>query len=153
VVAVFAGIAAARGYYVLAIAFDRPVVAWTLPADEWTETMNFLRTQPAGINVLADPQHALKYGSSIRVAAWRDTVLETAKDSAMAMYDRALARRVADRAVSLDGFEDMSADEIRAVGAQFEADLLVVEHAGEHGRRFDFPVLYENGRFVVYALK
>ena len=149
IVAAFAGMAVARGSYVLAIDSNRPLAAVTLPADEWTQTMDFLRTQPASTHVLADPQHALKYGTSVRVAAWRDTVLETSKDSAMAMYDRTLARRVADRAVALDGFEDMPADQIRSIGARFDADVLVMDKA----RRFDFPVLYENGRFVVYALR
>ena len=149
VVAVFAGVAVARGYYVLAIDSNRPLAFWTLPADDWTQAMDFLRHQPNTINVLADPQHALKYGTSVRVAAWRDTVLETAKDSAMAMYDRPLAVRVADRAATLDGFEDMSGDQIRAMGVRFNADVLVMDKT----RRFNFPVLYENSRFVVYALR
>ena len=54
--------------------------------------MNWLRAQPVNWHVLADPGHAWKYGSSVRVAARRDTLLESGKDSSMAMYDRDLAR-------------------------------------------------------------
>ncbi len=142
-------LAAGRGYYVLEIESGRPLVRWTLPPDEWTDAMNWLRTQPIDVHVLADPGHAWKYGSSVRVAALRDTVVEPMKDTALAMYDRAVALRVGERTQALSGFEDFSEDQMRSVGARYQADVLVVDKA----RRFTFPVLYENGRFVVYRLR
>ena len=87
-------ISAARAYYVLRVETGRPLVQYDLPADEWTAAMKWLRAQPVNWHVLADPGHAWKYGSSVRVAARRDTLLESGKDSSMAMYDRDLARRV-----------------------------------------------------------
>lgn len=138
-----------RGFYVLVIEAGRPLVSWTLPKDEWTDAMNWLRTQPATLNVLADPGHAWRYGSSVRVAALRDTVLEQMKDTAMAMYDRTVARRVGERMEALAGFADFSPDQIRAVGARFQADVVILERT----RRLDLPVLFENSRFVVYDLR
>lgn len=149
VAAALIAVAMTRGSYVLAIDTRRPLATWNLPDDEWTDAMTFLRSQPAGLHVLADPGHALKYGTSVRVAALQDTVLEQSKDSSMAMYDRALAMRVGDRMTALSGFEDMSGDQLRGLGARFDADVLVFDAA----RQFDFPRLYENRRFVVYALR
>jgi hypothetical protein len=142
-------LALGRGYYVLVIEAGRPLVRWTLPQDEWTDAMNWLRAQPVTLEVLADPGHAWRYGSSVRVAALRDTVLEQMKDTALAMYDRAVARRVGERMLALSGFEDFSQDQIRAAGARFQADVVIVERT----RRLDLPVLYENRRFAVYDLR
>jgi hypothetical protein len=143
--------AAARGYYVLVIDAGRPLVAWTLPADDWTAAMTFLRTRPVTTLVLADPGHAWLYGSSVRVAAWRDTVIEQVKDSAMTIYDRPMAMRMGERARELQGFEDFTEAQFVAAGARYDADVLVIEN--ENDRRLSLPVLYENARFVIYTLR
>jgi hypothetical protein len=149
-VALLVLLAAARGTYILKVDTPRPLVTRALPADDWTEAMRFVREQqPKTVHVLADPGHAWMYGSSVRVAAWRDTVLESVKDTAMAIYDRESARRVADRAAALARFADLSDDELRAVAARYHADVLVVDRARAHA----FPVLHENGRFVVYDIR
>ena len=89
--------------------------------------MNWLRQQPASWQVLADPDHASKYGISVRVGALRDTVLEQSKDAAIAMYDRDIALRVAERREALAGFEAFGDDQIRAAARRFGADVLVVD--------------------------
>lgn len=138
-----------RGWYVLTIDTPRPLVTRTLPADDWTAAMRFLQTQPAGIHVLADPGHAWMYGSSVRVAALRDTVLESVKDEAMAIYDRGIAMRVGERQRTLEGFASWSDERMREVASRYHADVLVFERP----RTFGFPVLFENARFVVYDLR
>jgi len=144
-----AAIAVARGGYVLAIETGRPLISWTLPSSDWMDVMNWARTQPVGLNVLADPGHAWRYGSSVRVAALRDTVLEETKDTALAMYDHDVALRVLDRTRALSGFDTFSVDQIRAIGARYGADVVVVERP----RRLDLPALFENARFTVYTLR
>jgi hypothetical protein len=112
--------------------------------------MRWLQTQPASWHVLADPGHAYRYGSSVRVAALRDTPLELGKDPAMAMYDQALARRVAERTAAFAGFDDWQSDEdVRAAASRFELDVFV----DRADRTFGFPVLYRNPTFVVYDLR
>lgn len=147
--AILVGLTVSRGYYVLAIDSNRPLVTGSLPADDWTDAMRFLRSQRNNMYVLADPGHAWRYGSSVRVAAARDTVLEQVKDSAMATYDRSLALRIAGRQAVLDGFADFSEMQMREAASRLGADILVVEN----DRQFSFPVLFQNNRFVVYALR
>ena len=62
--------------------------------------MRWLARQPADVHVLADPGHAWKYGTSVRVAAERDVLLEEVKDSALAIYSRDVAVRVVERAAA-----------------------------------------------------
>jgi hypothetical protein len=85
----------------------------------------------------------------VRVGAERDTVLESVKDSALAMYDRSLALRVADRTAALGAFDRMTTREARALGTMYGADVLLVDVT----RPFDLPVLYRNTAFVVYDLR
>jgi len=148
-VALVVAVAAARGYYVLVLDAGRPLVTWTLPADDWTAAMAFLHTRPANTLVLADPEHAWMYGSSVRVAASRDTVLEQIKDAAMAIYDRPMAMRMGERAQALQGFANFTEAQFVAAGARYDADVLVIER--EH--RLSLPVLYENARFVIHTLR
>jgi hypothetical protein len=138
-----------RGVYVLAIETGRPLAQVSLPATPWTAAMAWIRSQPAGVHVLADPGHAWKHGVGVRQAALRDTFLETVKDSAMAMYDRDVAMRVAERIAATARFDEMTTDEIKALDATFGFDLFVVDA----DRPFSLPVLYRNPRFVVYDLR
>lgn len=149
---VLTGVAAlsiARGFYVLRIETRRPLVEFELPVSAWTDAMTWLRTQPPDWHVLADPEQAWKFGSSVRVAALRDTPLELGKDPAMAMYDVALARRVADRARALARFDELTLPDVRRLAATYDLDVLVDRTT----RRFDLPVLFRNDEFVVYDLR
>jgi hypothetical protein len=136
----------ARGTYVVSNATGRRLVDESLPKTPWTATMTWLSEQSPTWNVLADPAHAWKYGSSVRVAAARDTVLEIGKDPALAIYDRATAMRVAARERALSGFEAFTTDDVRRVARQFSADVVVMTRQ----QPIDLPILYENVEFVVY---
>ena len=149
VVAALALLSAGRGYFVLHET-QRPLVQLDARTGPWMDVMRWLRTQPVTWHVLADPAHALKYGISVRAAAYRDTLLESGKDPAMAMYDRSLARRVADRTAALAGFEDWtSAADVVPLDARYNLDVFV----DRSDRRFDLPILFQNDGFVVYDLR
>ena len=147
--ALLAALAIGRGYYVLVVDTARPLVQFSLPANTWTETMAWLRDQPASWHVLADPAHGWKYGVSVRVAAAKDVLLESGKDSAMSMYDRASALRVVERSAALVGFDDLTSERLRALDVRYDLDVFV----GRADRPFDLPVLYRNSDFVVYDLR
>jgi hypothetical protein len=112
--------------------------------------MRWLEAQPSSWHVLADPGHAWKYGVSTRLAARKDTVLESTKDSALAMYDRAIAMRVAERTAAIGAYPDMTTDQLRQLDARYSLDAAIVESAFA---RHPFPELYRNGQFVIYDLR
>jgi hypothetical protein len=149
ILAVLGLLSIARGTYVLAVETSRPLAQMSLPATPWTEAMTWIASRPTDVHVLADPAHAWKYGVGVRQAAARDTFLETVKDSAMAMYDREVAMRVAERSAALSRFDEMTTEDVRALDSRYGFDLFVVED----GRSFALPVLYRNARFVIYDLR
>ena len=146
VLGVVLALSTVRGTYVVSHAAGRHLIDAGLPDTPWTATMTWLGEQSPTWNVLADPAHAWKYGSSVRVAAARDTVLEIGKDPALAIYDRATAMRVATRERALSGFDAFTTDDIRRVARQFSADVVVMARQ----QPLQLPVLYENAAFVVY---
>ncbi len=151
--AVFATIvvtAVARGAFVLHET-ARPLARIAMAGDRaWLDAMAWLGEQPDDWHVLADPGHAWKYGVSLRVAARRDTPLELGKDPAMAMYDRDLAGRVAERQALLADFDALaSVDQIRTLDDRLDLDAFI----DRSDRQFDLPVLYRNAGFVVYDLR
>ena len=149
ILAILAAISIGRGFFVLRVEAGRPLVQIARAPGDWTDAMTWLATQPSDWHVLADPGHAWKYGESVRLAAGKDTVLEMGKDTALAMYDRSVAMRVAERAAALGSFPEMTSDDVRRLDARYELDVLVAEA----GRSFDFPILYRNARFTLYDLR
>jgi hypothetical protein len=149
VIAVCLVAAIARGYYVVAIEADRQLVQMTLPHTAWVEAMGWLRTQPSTWHVLAHPDHSLTVGPSVRVAAERDTFLDAGKDPAMALYDRRVAMRIAERRAAVTGFDQLTTDGVRSLATRYDLDVMV----DTIDRTFDFPVLYRNDRFVIYDLR
>jgi hypothetical protein len=148
-VALLALLAVGRGAFVLHET-GRPLAQVAPAQDDWVDVMRWLRSQPISWHVLADPGHAWKYGVSVRAAALRDTPLEVGKDPAMAMYDRALATRVAERTAALGGFDTWSVpDDVRGIAARYAIDVFV----DRADRAFPFPVLFRNDTFVVYDLR
>jgi len=148
--AVIVVFSAGRGAYTVAQGVaDRLLVRRDLPADDWTRTMQWIRSQPADWLVLADPDHAWKYGTSVRVSASRDVVLESVKDTSIGMYDRAVAMRVAERTQALANFANMSAGEARAIGQRYGAAVLVTDAT----RSLALPRLFANHGFTVYDLR
>jgi hypothetical protein len=149
VIAVLLLLAIGRGVYVLRVETGRPLASFTLATNDWTRAMTWLRTQDRSWNVLADPGHAWKYGSSVRVAAVRDTLLETGKDTAFAMYDRGVALRVAERGGAISDYDAISMVDVRSLRARYLADVMV----DRADRTFPLPVLYRNPSFVIYDLR
>jgi hypothetical protein len=143
------GVSLARGFYVLRIEATRPLVAWDLPASDWTDALRWLRDQPSDWHVLSDPNHVWKYGVGVRLAAFKDTPLDTSKDSAMAIYDRELARRVTDYSRALERFDSFTETDVGALDAAFDIDVFV-DRADRH---FGWPVLFRNDEFVIYDLR
>jgi len=150
----------ARGYYLLEVdpasapsatagRQGRRLVTIELPDTPWMDAMRWLATQPADWHVLADPGHAWKYGISVRVGASRDTLLESVKDSAIAIYDRGVAMRVADRAHLTTEYDQMSEARLRRLDEQYDLDVAVVTA----GRALNLPLLYRNAAFAIFDLR
>jgi len=149
IIGVLAVLACARGFYVLHYESKRPLVEISLPSDAWMDALNWIRAQPASWHVLADPQHGWKYGVSVRVGAERDVLLEGGKDSALAIYDRDIAHRVAERSALLGNFDAFTASDVRSLARSYRLDVFVDRTT----RTFPFPVLYRNAEFVVYDIR
>jgi MYXO-CTERM domain-containing protein len=149
ILVVLAAAAVGRGMYVLAVEARRPLVQMGLPRTAWNDAMAWVGTQQESWHVLADPGHAWKFGTSVRVAALRDTLLESGKDSAMAMYDRTVALRVADRTRALADFDTMTLPDLQRLDAAYGLDVFV----DRVDRSWPLPVLYRNDEFVVYDLR
>jgi len=139
---------AGRGAFVMWIEHPgRPVVEVSLPPTDWQDAMNWLRTVPTATHVLADPGHAWRYGTSVRVAASRDVYLEEVKDAALAMYSRGVAMRVAERTAAIGSFDAITPQRARELAQRYELDYLVIE------RTLDLPLAYRNARFSIYRLR
>ena len=118
-----------RGGYVLYVEHPgRPLVSTHMPQDDWADVAAYLRRDtPPATHVLADPNHAWRFGTSLRVAAARDVFLENVKDEAMSMYDRPMALRVAERQAALGAFEDRTAADLQALARRYGLDVVVAE--------------------------
>jgi hypothetical protein len=137
-----------RGAYVMAVEHpERTLVAVHLPVSDWDDAMRWIRQQPIDTHVLADPGHAWKYGTSVRVSAERDVFLEEVKDSAMAIYSRDVALRYAERATAAGEFSTMTAGRVRDLANRYGLDYFVAE------ADLPLPIAYRNRRFKVYELR
>jgi hypothetical protein len=108
--------------------------------------MSWAHQTPPVSGWLADPNHASRYGTSVRMAAGRDVFVEATKDSAVGMYDRSIALRTRDRVAELGDFAALSADRARALGAKYQLDFLVTEE------EVPLPVAFRSGAIRVYRL-
>ena len=141
-------LALARGSYAMFVEHpERSLFALSAPADAWSDVTGFLRrATPPATHVLADPNHAWRFGSSLRVLAARDVFLENVKDEAMSMYDRRMAQRIAERRLALGDFDQRTAPELLSLGRRYDLDVLVSE------RDLALPEIYRNQQFRVYRL-
>jgi hypothetical protein len=146
-VAVLAAASLGRGAYLLSL--DRQLFTVDFPRTPWIEAMTWLKNRPGPLHVLADPGHAWKYGVSVRLAAEKDTLVESGKDSALAIYDRPLAMQVAERVDAVRDFDDLNAPDLHRLAARFGLDVVVLETT----RSVDLPELYRNRQFVIYQLQ
>jgi hypothetical protein len=138
----------ARAAYVMGVErSERELFALHLPDSPWTDAMHWLATEPLGAHVLADPGHSWKYGSSVRVAARRDVLLEDVKDSAIAIYSRDVAARVVEREAAIGDFSTLTADRAQQLAERYDLNYLVTEAP------LPLPIAYENERFHIYRLK
>lgn len=147
IVGVLVAAAAARGAYVM---HGRGSLVQLRPhATDWTATLEWLRGQPDSWQVLAAPDHVWRYGTNIRVTARKDVLVEATKDPAMAMYDRNIAMRVAERLAATADFDALTIDDVRRLASRFGLDVLI--EPADHP--FALPVLYRNASFIVYDLR
>ena len=146
--ALFVAVAAGRGLYVMTVEHpERPLFAVHLPASDWEDAMRWIKGQKIDAHVLADPAHAWKYGSSVRVAAERDVFLEEVKDSALAIYSRDGALRFLDRVREVRDFSQLTWGHARELAKNYDLDYLVAE------QDLPLPVAYKNQRFKIYVLE
>ncbi len=148
VAALAVALAVGRGVYIMGVEHpERPLMAVHLPASDWEDAMRWIKAQPAKSHVLADPGHAWKYGTSVRVSAERDVFLEEVKDAAIAIYSREGALRYNERLGAIGDFTRLPADRVSELAERYDLDYLVAES------NFRFPLAYRNGRFRVYSLQ
>ena len=146
--ALLVGVSAARGVYIGVIEHpERPLFAVHLPASPWQDAMGWIARQPLSVHVLADPGHAWKYGTSVRVSGGRDVFLEEVKDSALAMYSRDVAVRVVERTAAVGDFLQMTGPRARDLSARYDITYLVTE------ADLPLPMAYRNSQFRIYTLQ
>jgi hypothetical protein len=138
----------ARGAYVGTVASrERNLVSLDIPDTDWGRVMRWARETPRDSHWLADPGHAYKYGTSVRVAGHRDVFVEAVKDQAIGMYGREVAIRTRDRLAAIGDFAQLTPERARALAVEYGLDYLVSE------QRLDLPATFEAGRLKVYRLR
>jgi len=141
-------LAVARGTYVMFVEFpERRIAQVDVNSDDWGQAMAWARTTDRTSGWLASPDHAARYGTSIRVAAHRDVFVEAIKDGAVGMYDRDVALRTRDRVDELGDFPALTPDRARALARKYDLDYLVTEQA------LDLPQVFSAGKLRVYRLR
>lgn len=138
----------ARGAYLKFVMFpDRPLAEVAIPDNDWGRTMAWARQSESGSAWLASPVHAARYGTSVRLAGHRDVLVEPLKDTALGMYDRAVAMRTRERIDAISGFDEMTPEQARSLAARYDLDYLITEQP------LDLPVAFESGALRVYRLQ
>ena len=129
-------LSAARGVYSCFVQFpDRPIVSIDIPHPDWRDAMAWAQTTDPASGWLADPHHAALYGSTVRAAGHRDVLIDLLKDPAIAMYDRDVAMRLADRERALAALAWDTPDGARALARRYGLDYLVID------RELDLPLV------------
>jgi hypothetical protein len=138
----------ARGLYGCFIQFpDRRIVALDIQHADWRDAMAWARTTDPGSGWLADPHHAALYGSTVRAAGHRDVLIDLLKDPAIAMYDRPLAMRLADRERALATLAWDTPDGARALARRYGLDYLVID------RELPLPLAHQAGSIFIYKIR
>ncbi len=141
-------LATVRGTYIMFVEFpDRRVAQVRINDDDWGRAMAWARGSRAGSGWLADPGHAVRYGTSVRVAGERDVFVEAIKDGAVGMYDRSVALRTRERVEALGDFTTLTPERARALSSQYDLDYLVSE------RSMDLPLEFSSGAVRIYRLR
>jgi hypothetical protein len=136
-----------RGGYVMRVEFpNRPLFESDVSGD-WARVAAWARDTPTDAAWLADPMHAARYGTSLRLAAARDVFVEGTKDAAIGMYDRAIAFRTRDRLRELGDFPGLSTERIRTLAERYGLTYLVTEQPQS------LPLAFEAGAIRVYRIR
>ena len=137
-----------RSAYIKFVKFpDRPVAEIGIADTDWGRVMAWARTTPRDSGWIADPAHAILYGTSVRVAGERDVFVEGVKDAAIGMYERDVAMRTRDRLAEIESFDEMTPERARAIATRYALDYLVTSQA------LDLPLAYSSGTLRVYRLR
>jgi hypothetical protein len=138
----------ARGVYLMNVRFpERTMFVAAPPETPWQQVMRWAKSTDRRSHWLAHPNHAFIYGSSVRVSGLRDVFVEATKDPALAMYDRAVAMRVAERLPLVGDFDALTAEAALALARQYELDFMVTESA------LPLPVAFRYSPLTVYRLR
>ena len=137
-----------RGIYVTFVEHpERPFVSVASADSPWIQAMNWVAQTDPGTHLLADPAHAWRHGTSVRVSGQRDVYLEEIKDPAMAIYSRAVAQRVLERIHDLGPFEALTTERAHLLADKYDLHFLVTD------RPFDLPIAHQAGPFKIYELR
>ena len=109
--------------------------------------MAWARQSSPASHWLADPLHAFRYGTSLRVAGQRDVFVEGSKDQAIGMYDRAVAMRTRDRVAAIGDFNALTPARARALASAHDLDFVVSEET------LDLPIAFRSGALTIYRLR
>ena len=140
-------LALSRGGYVMFVErTGHPVLEANLAPSDWHEVMEWAATQPLGTHFLAEPDHAVRYGTSIRASGGQDVFLEIIKDTGIAIYSADIAHRLSQRIADLGDFKSLNATTALRLADQYDLDFLITEHS------IDLPETKQTGRFHVYDL-
>jgi hypothetical protein len=145
--AALAVLSLARGAYIMQVEFPGRSLFGREPGGDWGRIAAWVRSTPKDSSWLADPLHAALYGTSLRMAAAHDVFVEGTKDAAIGMYDRGIALRTRDRLKRVALFTQMSADELRDVGRDYQLDYLISE------AEMPMPLVYQSGLIRIYRLR
>jgi hypothetical protein len=139
--------AMARGSYIMWIEYpERALVETRVPSSDWQRVMDWTAGTLPGTNLLVDPGHAWRYGSSVRVAGQRDVYLEEIKDTGMAIFSKSVAQRVAERLEDLGDFTALTAVTARELARKYDLHYLITTHD------IDLQIVHRSGSFRVYDL-
>lgn len=146
--AIVIAVSIARGAYIMLVEFpERRIVQADVTNDDWGRVMAWARQTDKRSGWLADPEHAVRYGTSVRVAARRDVFVEAIKDGAVGMYERGVALRTRDRVRALGDFPALTPARARALAAEFDLDYLITETP------MALPEAFRSNRIGVYRLR
>jgi hypothetical protein len=136
-----------RAVYVMEVEFPgRRLFETTVPGD-WGRVSAWAQTTPKDSGWLADPAHASRYGTSLRMAGRRDVFVEAVKDGAIGMYDRSVALRTRQRLQEIGDFAALSAPRARELGAAYDLDYVITE------ADLPLPLAFQSGAIRVYRLR
>jgi len=134
------------GYVMLVERAGQPIVQPYLAANDWHDVMQWASRQPVGTHFLAEPDHASRYGTSVRAASGRDVYLEIIGDTGIAIYSEEIATRLSTRLRDLGDFASLDAARVLKLADRYALDFLITEQA------LDLPETRRTGRFHIYDL-